>query len=416
MVGDRPLAAVSATLNFEDELERLRAQVADLGSALEATTAGDIDAVVLGAPGAEQIYSLSTAERPYRLIVENMSEGAATVSEQGTVLFVNRRMTELMGCEAGSLVGRSVDRLVHAGDHATLQRLLEVSGETSERAEVRLAAPTLPPVTLSSACIDLDGPLVRCLIATDLTPQKEAEAVLEARVSDRTRELTLLNEQIDAFAYSVSHDLRAPLRSIDGFSQVLLEDFGPSLGAEAQEHLQRVRAAAQHMGTLIDDLLSLSRVTKADLEIGRTDLTAIVNRIVGDLWAGEPDRRVDIVVDDGLVTDADPRMADVVLRNLVGNAWKFTSHTPEPSIHVGAASPGWFVVADNGAGFDMAYAGRLFTPFQRLHTISEFPGSGVGLATVKRVLSRHGGDIRAEATPGEGATFTFTFNQSKEQP
>lgn len=235
---------------------------------------------------------------------------------------------------------------------------------------------------------------------------------LEELVHERTTELAMANRELEAFCYSVSHDLRAPLRSIDGFSQMLLEDYGSALGAEGRDYLQRVRAASQRMAQLIDDLLELSRLARSEVRRERVDLSALARAIAAELSQTQPERRVTFVVEDGLEAEADPQLLRVMLENLVGNAWKFTSKHPAARIEVGArreAGELVYFVRDDGAGFDMAYADRLFGAFQRLHTASEFDGNGIGLATVERIIHRHGGRIWAEGAVEKGATFYFTL-------
>ncbi|NUN51384.1 MAG: hypothetical protein HUU06_01175 [Planctomycetaceae bacterium] len=218
--------------------------------------------------------------------------------------------------------------------------------------------------------------------------------------------------ELESFSYSVSHDLRAPLRGIDGFSQALLEDHADRLDDRGRDHLQRVRAAAQRMGQLIDDLLDLSRVGRAELARERVDITALARAVAADLARGAPGRSIEWIIEDGLEAEGDPRLLRLVLENLLGNAVKYSGLKPSARIGFGAegAGPGRvFTVRDEGAGFDMAHAGRLFEPFQRLHHGREFPGTGVGLATVRRVVTRHGGRVWAEGRPGEGAAFHFTL-------
>ncbi|MBI2926821.1 MAG: response regulator [Verrucomicrobia bacterium] len=225
-------------------------------------------------------------------------------------------------------------------------------------------------------------------------------------------ELAAANQELEAFSYSVSHDLRAPLRAIDGFSQALVEDGAEKLDERSQGHLQRVRAATQRMGELIDDLLNLARVSRAQMHQRHVDLSDLGARVADGLRRTDPERQVEIVIASGLVANGDPRLLQVVLENLLGNAWKFTSKQPNARIELGldrSANPPTFFLRDNGAGFDMTYAGKLFGAFQRLHSASEFPGTGVGLATVQRVIHRHGGRIWAEAEVGKGATFYFTL-------
>jgi PAS domain S-box-containing protein len=250
---------------------------------------------------------------------------------------------------------------------------------------------------------------------------------LEQRVADRTRELESRNEdlrrnttallaanqELDAFAYSVSHDLRAPLRSIDGFSQVLLEDYGKELDAAGQDALRRVRAATQRMGTLIDDLLKLSRITRGELRTDVVDLSALARAIVTELKKTAADRPVEVAIRPGLEAQGDARLLRVALENLLGNSWKYTAKQPQARIEFTATEENGdrvFLVRDNGAGFDMKYADKLFGVFQRLHSGSEFEGTGVGLATVQRIINRHGGRIWAEAAVDKGATFYFTLS------
>jgi PAS domain S-box-containing protein len=249
---------------------------------------------------------------------------------------------------------------------------------------------------------------------------------LEQQVKTRTAQLEAVNKELEAFSYSVSHDLRAPLRAIDGFSHALQEDLGDRLDETCQDHLRRVRAATQRMARLIDDLLKLSRLGKVPLDKQRLDLSALAQGIVEELRAGEPARHVEVLVAENVQTKADPTLLAVVLDNLLGNAWKFTSKTsrariefgrldgPPPSAGVtpAAASGGVgavYFVRDNGAGFDMQYANKLFGAFQRLHSTSEFPGTGIGLATVARIIHRHGGEVWAEGAVDQGATFYFTL-------
>ena len=249
---------------------------------------------------------------------------------------------------------------------------------------------------------------------------------LEHRVAERTHELeernealrrnaaelTASNTELDAFAYSVSHDLRAPLRSIDGFSQVLLEDYAARLDEAGRDSLQRVRAATQRMGTLIDDLLKLARVTRAEMRTEAVDLSDMARDIAAELQRTTPTRQVEFAIAPGLGTRGDPRLLRVALDNLLRNSWKYTAKQAQPRIEFGSIQVNGtraFMVRDNGAGFDMKYADKLFWVFQRLHSVAEFEGTGVGLATVRRIISRHGGRIWAEGAVDQGATFYFTL-------
>jgi signal transduction histidine kinase len=244
---------------------------------------------------------------------------------------------------------------------------------------------------------------------------QESRDQLEQRVRERTAALDASNQELEAFCYSVSHDLRSPLRAIDGFSQALLEDMEGRLDGDAAGHLARIRAATQRMAALIDDLLSLSRITRTDLSIKRVDLSTMARAVCEELAAAQPGRDVAVEIREGLEVMADPRLMRQVLENLLGNAWKFTSKQPQARVEFGAhAGPDGrvFVVRDNGAGFDPAYADRLFGVFQRLHAMHDFPGTGVGLAIVDRIVKRHGGRIWAEAAMGKGAAFYFTLGRA----
>ena len=240
-----------------------------------------------------------------------------------------------------------------------------------------------------------------------------ARQIAEARAS-LVEQLEAKNEELEAFSYSVAHDLRAPLRSIDGFGLILLEDYADKLDDEGKQCLAYVRESAQQMSRLIDDLLALSRVTRAEFRRAPVDVSSLARSIISRLAQSAPDRAVEVIVADGLEANGDDGLIGIALENLLGNAWKFTRGTAQARIEVGvtAGDPRTFFVRDNGAGFDMAYASKLFGMFQRLHSAREFEGTGIGLATVHRIVRRHGGRIRAESTVGRGATFFFTLEDS----
>jgi signal transduction histidine kinase len=233
-------------------------------------------------------------------------------------------------------------------------------------------------------------------------------------LEETNRELEGANRELEAFSYSVSHDLRAPLRSIEGFSQILLEDHARGLDEEARGHLERVRGASRHMALLIDDLLDLSRVTRSALTRQTVNLSALAREIAAEIEKSQPERRVNFVISDSLTVRGDPRLLRVALENLLGNAFKFTQKEKEAAIEFGAVARNGgvtYYVRDNGVGFDEAYATKLFGAFQRLHGSEEFEGTGIGLATVARIVQRHGGRVWAEGAVGEGATFFFTLGQ-----
>lgn len=241
---------------------------------------------------------------------------------------------------------------------------------------------------------------------------EEGVRKLNADLLEQKAQLEASNKELEAFSYSVSHDLRAPLRGIDGFSQAVLEDYGDKLDNAGKGFLERVRSASQRMSKLIDAMLHLARLTRAELHVQPVDLSALAQQIIGELNRVDPDHDVAWRVEEGMKTTADPNLLRVVLENLLGNAWKFTAHTSDATIEMGITQyrdRSAFFVRDNGAGFDMTYVHKLFGAFQRLHAFSEYPGVGVGLATVQRIIQRHGGQIWAEGMVGAGATFYFTL-------
>jgi signal transduction histidine kinase len=242
------------------------------------------------------------------------------------------------------------------------------------------------------------------------------------RLQVSNRDLVGLNKELESFSYSVSHDLRSPLRSMDGFSLALLEDYGDQLDEDARDSLQRIRAASQRMGRLIDELLGLARVTRAELRMQDVDLSAMAQEMLASMAKAEPGRRVGWEIENGILVRGDRELIAIALQNLLANAWKFTGKVEQALIRVGTRrEDGEQVcfVSDNGAGFDMAYASRLFGAFQRLHHERDFPGTGVGLATVQRVMRRHGWSLGAQASLGQGATFYFRpteqANERREQ-
>jgi signal transduction histidine kinase len=241
---------------------------------------------------------------------------------------------------------------------------------------------------------------------------QQSHEELEERVIERTNQLEAANKELEAFSYSVSHDLRAPLRGIDGFSQALLEDYEEKLDARGKDYLQRVRVASQRMAQLIDDMLGLSRASRGEMKHEPVDLTALSRSIAAQLRDADTGRHVEFVISEGLCASGDPRLLQIVLENLIGNAWKFTGKQASPRIEVGVNgnnSRSVYFVRDNGAGFDMTYAEKLFGAFQRLHSAAEFKGTGIGLATVQRIIRRHGGEVWAEGKVGQGAVFYFTL-------
>jgi PAS domain S-box-containing protein len=279
------------------------------------------------------------------------------------------------------------------------------------------------PVDVHLQLSRAETPFVFVAIILDITDRKEAERKLheyqehlEDMVEQRTRNLVAVNRELESFCYSVSHDLRAPLRSIDGFSQALLEDYGNKLEEDAQNYLGRVRSSTQRMGQLIDDLLKLSRVVRSDMNMLKVDLASLARNVETQLRERFPDRNVEFVVADDLCAQGDERLLLTMLENLISNAWKFTANNDPARVELGETEQDGhkvYYIKDNGAGFDEAYVHKLFEPFQRLHSMQEYEGTGVGLATVQRIIRRHGGEVWAEGKIDQGATVFFTLGGSK---
>jgi len=252
------------------------------------------------------------------------------------------------------------------------------------------------------------------LVQNQLTERKKAQEEL----TEHTIALEAANKELEAFSYSVSHDLRSPLRSIDGFSLALLEDYAEQLDETGQDYLNRVRAASQRMARLIDDLLQLSKLTRKDMQREQVDLSALALSITEDLQRNQPERQTKFIIGQNLKTIGDRQLLYVMLENLIGNSWKFTGKKTDPTIEFNSTNNNGksvYYVKDNGAGFDMEYADKLFGAFQRLHSTNEFEGTGIGLANVQRIINRHGGRVWAEGSIDQGATFYFTLQPQSEQ-
>jgi light-regulated signal transduction histidine kinase (bacteriophytochrome) len=297
-------------------------------------------------------------------------------------------------------------------DGLGLVRALREDPETRTLPVILLSARAGQEASLEGLSAGADDYLAKPFTSQELLARVRTHLTMARARDELNTELARANEEQKAFSYSVSHDLRAPLRAIDGYSQMLLEDHTEQLDDKGRDYVQKVRAGAKRMGELIDDLLQLSRVTSADLNRSRIELSALARAVGEELGRKEPGRKVSLAIQDGLDVDVDGRLLQIVFDNLLGNAWKFTANVPEPRIEFGTEQHDGsrvFFVRDNGAGFDMKYAEKLFRPFQRLHSENEFPGTGIGLATVRRIVERHGGRVWAEGTPGRGASIFFTL-------
>ena len=367
---------------------------------------------------------LRESREEYRRIVETAQEGIWLTDATFKTTFVNKKMAEMLATTTEDMLASPPESFLDKEWLGIVDQLKTRrragQGEQYESKLRRRDGGVLWALTSATPLNDENGKLVGSLtMVADITKLKEAEerllqlnAELEERIASRTADLITLNREMEAFSYSVSHDLRAPLRGIDGFSQALLEDHADQLDEDGRNLLGRVRAAAQRMATLIDDLLNLSRISRSEMKWENIDLTELVHSIIDDLRPSDPTREVAIVIATDMCVSGDERLIRIALENLLRNAWKFTRKTKDARIEVVPMleyGPDVYAVRDNGAGFDMAYADKLFGAFQRLHSVSEYEGTGIGLATVQRIIHRHGGRIWAEGAVNEGATFYFTL-------
>ena len=362
-------------------------------------------------------------------ILQTSHHAILIVNGDGRIIEVNAQAERMFGYAPSAMAGMSVETLVpeklrpqHFRDRSAfaaapghrMARSRDVFARRSDGGEF-LAEVVLGPISLQGS------PLVVVTVA-DITDRVRAEtevrrlnASLEQRVAERTAELQTSNRELEAFSYSISHDLRAPLRAIDGFSRILEHDYAARLDENGQDYLTRIRRSAKRMGELIDDLLNLARIGKVDLKRTEVDLSAEAGAVADALRTASPEREAQFDIAQGMTARGDARLLRIVLENLLSNAWKFTARRAPARIEFGQKEIDGrtaFYVSDNGAGFDMAYADKLFGAFQRLHDVRDFPGNGVGLAIVHRIIGRHGGRIWAQAKPEKGAAFYFTLEAS----
>ncbi|MFY0566489.1 sensor histidine kinase [Archangium lansingense] len=372
-------------------------------------------------------------EQRFQLLVESAQEGLWTVDADNRTTYVNRYLVEMLGYTVEEMMDKTLFDFINEEDHVITREYMEerLEGRSAVLKDFRLVrkdGTSIWTLISNTPLHDESGRYIGAMaMVTDITLRREAEeqvrqlnTELERRIAERTAQLEFSNRELEAFAYSVAHDLRAPLRGISTFTLVLLEDYADTLDATGMDYVQRIRASAHRMGELIDCILSLSRVNRIALVETDVNLSELAHSVSDQLQHGQLQRTVHFRIQDGLVDRGDAQLLRLVLENLMGNAWKFTRDRSVAEIEFGAR-PGEgtgrvYFVRDNGAGFNMDYQQKLFGVFQRLHTQQEFEGHGVGLATVQRVIHRHKGRIWGEGQVGQGATFSFTLHELADAP
>ncbi len=377
--------------------------------------------------------ALRASEDQLRLALDATDLGTWQHDLATDLVHLDARARQCHGVDTGQIAFSKLITLMHPDDVGWVGREIAAAHDPRTRsggrfaAELRVVHPNGDVRWLSVRAIvqfeeDGTGRRLSRVFGTcqDITARRamdrelrQLNSDLEQRVVERTAQLVAANQELDAFAYAVAHNLRTPLRALSGFSHALLEDCGAALNPEGLAHIDQIMAASRSMGELVDGLLQLSRRAKGELCYDIVDVSSLVYRIRNELEQIAPLRSMEWQVEPGMVVRGDMRMTEVIVRSLLENAWKYTGRTMRPVIRVYSQTDGgrqWISVSDNGAGFDPAHAGKLFLPFQRLHRQDEFPGIGIGLATVQRIVQRHGGELRAAGTVGKGATFSFTLS------
>jgi len=357
-----------------------------------------------------------SVDRTFQAVAEIVTDAVVSADSRGFIIYVNKGAERLFGWDAADLAKRPITVLLPDRYHESTRRGLlryisiepaDALGNVFELIALHRSGREFP-VELSLARWDDSSGRFFTAIVRDITERRRRDEELRAI----NAQLEVTNQELETFSYSVSHDLRAPVRAIDGFSAILEQDYGDQLDERGRDCLNRVRAAAHRMYTIIDALLILSRVTREEMRRDVIDLSAVARSVANELQRSDPDRNVEFIIAPGIIGVGDASLVRVALENLIGNAWKFTGRQKHARIEFGALDKKGttvYFVRDNGAGFDMAYADKLFGAFQRLHTAEEFPGTGIGLPTVQRIVRRHGGMVSAEAHVDQGAMFCFTL-------
>ena len=352
-----------------------------------------------------------------RTLLESLGQGVIVVDSNGYILLVNARSEQMFGYPGEEIIGKHHDILlpmrihkIHEEHMATYfkEPKIRPMGQGLDLIGIRRDG-TEFPVEISLSFVKIQNAFLVIALVSDITLRKEADEALKRRAE----ELAESNKALQSFSYSVSHDLRSPLHTIVGFSKILLEDYSDNLDKEGLDFLQRIIKSGENMNELIDNMLALSRITRHEISLQEIDIESMAESIIDQLRKTEPHPGAEVFIHKNLIAMGDPSLIRIALTNLISNSWKYTSKVKNPRIEIGAkrrADHTTFFVRDNGVGFDPKNASKLFTPFQRLHSENEFPGTGIGLAIAARVISRHHGRIWAESSPGQGAIFFFELD------
>jgi PAS domain S-box-containing protein len=428
---------------LEAELAATRAHLAEAEEVLQAIRCGEVDGLVVDGPLGPQVYTLKGADSPYRLLIEQMQEGAATLTVDGVVIYANCSLGSLLGTRLEKLIGAEFPSFVAAASQAQFAAMLEGDASAGVEGEIVLSAENgrVIPAYVSMKAVDIFEVVSICLIVFDLTERNlamdtlaEANRRLVAEIEERSQAegkilklnselesrlvaLEQTNTELASFSYSVSHDLKAPLRAIDGYSCILKGDSRSQLSEEGQQCLAIVRRNVARMAQQIDGLLEYVALFQRRMCIEAVDMNALVLRVFQEARAAGHEHDASLKLGDLPPARCDLSMIRQVLKNLLGNAIKFTSAQTNAEIEVGGAEEDGenvYWVKDNGVGFDARYAHKLFGVSMRLHPVEEFEGQGMGLAIVKRIIDRHGGHVLAESEVGKGATFRFTLPKKVE--
>ena len=434
------------------KIEHLESRLAEAEETLRAIRNGEVDALAIETPAGPQIFTLKGADYAYQLIVENINEGAVTLLPDGTIIYANQRFADMLGLALEKIIGSPFHYFVHEDGKEDFPKLLEQSVAGKQKGEFLLytAWGENLPASISTNPLPTEGRISVSMVITDLTEQKKREDLLDFEIRKRTAELedvsaalkaqnlellTMqqrleeehqaleksatrleeMNKDLESFSYSVSHDLRAPLRAIDGYARLILKKQGHNFDQDTLDKFNTIRSSTHLMGQLIDDLLTFSRLGRKELSLALLDMDILIEDAWKEVNASETERKIKRTVESMPQCYGDRALIKQVLINLLSNAVKFTKYKDAAEIVVGGCTDRnetVYYIRDNGAGFDMTYYDKLFGVFQRLHSTDQFEGTGVGLATVQRIIRRHNGRVWAEGKVNEGATFYFSLPSS----